>query len=194
MLTFVAVAALVLHIIWTWRSAHNARALGRTGARLSPGWAIGAWFVPLGNFVLVYLLYSDLWRSSDPGTERGDGWRRLPGSVLVRVWTVAYIGGLAILVAAIGLAVGGVTGVETTRLLLAVAGVVSAAGTVLSIVVVREITARQEVLQRATQRRSSAHSSGSTPRPPRSTGRAGTPTRAVATTIGTGTAPRGPST
>jgi hypothetical protein len=146
-LTFVAVAALVLHIIWTWRSAHNARALGRTGARLSPGWAIGAWFVPLGNFVLVYLVYSDLWRSSDPGTERGDEWRRLPGSALVRLWTVAYIGGLAILLTTIGLAVGGVTGVETTRLLLAVAGVVSAVGTVLSIFVVREITARQEVLQ-----------------------------------------------
>jgi hypothetical protein len=146
-LTFVAVAALVLHIIWAWRSAHNARALGRTGARLGPGWAIGAWFVPLANFVLVYLVFSDLWRSSDPDTEPGDGWRRLPGSPLVRLWTVAYIGGIAILLLTMGLAVGGAIGVETTRLLLAVAGVVGAVGTVLSIFVVRDITARQEVLQ-----------------------------------------------
>ncbi len=146
-LTFVAVAALVLHIIWAWRSAHNARALGRTGARLGPGWAIGAWFIPVANFVLVYLVFSDLWRSSDPDTEPGDGWRRLPGSPLVRLWTVAYIGGIAILFVTMGLAVGGATGVETTRLLLAVAGVVGAVGTVLSIFVVRDITARQEVLQ-----------------------------------------------
>ena len=67
-------------------------------------------------------------------------------------------------------------------------------GTVLSIVVVREITARQEVLQARDPAPLERPSSASTPRPPRSTGRAGTPTRAVATTTGTGTAPRGPST
>src|SRR5262249_2521181 len=39
-LSVVTIAALVLHIIWAWRSAHNAQALGRTGARLGPGWAI----------------------------------------------------------------------------------------------------------------------------------------------------------
>ena len=92
----VAIAALVLHIIWAWRSAHNARALGRTGARLAPGWAIGAWFIPIANFVLVYILFSDLWRSSDPDSERGDAWRRLPGSPLVRLWIVAYTGGVVL--------------------------------------------------------------------------------------------------
>jgi hypothetical protein len=146
-LAAVALATLVLHIIWAWRSAHNARALGRVGARLGPGWAIGAWFIPLANFVLVYIVFSDLWRSSDPDRERGDGWRRLPGSPLVRIWTVAYIGGVALTLAATGLAVGGVTGVETTRALLVVGAVLGAIGTVLSIVVVRDITARQEVLQ-----------------------------------------------
>jgi len=143
----VAIAALVLHILWAWRSAHNARALGRTGARLAPGWAIGAWFIPIANFVLVYILFSDLWRSSDPDSERGDGWRRLPGSPLVRLWIVGYAGGVVLLFASIGLAITGVTGVSTTRTLLVIGGVVGAAGTVLSILVVRDINARQEVLQ-----------------------------------------------
>jgi len=143
----VGIAALVLLIVWTWRSAHNARALGRTGARLAPGWAIGAWFVPLANFVLVYLLVSDLWRSSDASSERGDGWRRLPGSPLVRLWIVAYVGGVLLLFGAMGLAVTGVTGVSTTRTLLVIGGVVGAVGTLLAILVVRDITARQEVLQ-----------------------------------------------
>jgi Domain of unknown function (DUF4328)/Protein of unknown function (DUF2510) len=146
-LTVAALAALVLHIIWAWRSAHNARALGRVGERLSPGWAIGAWFIPVANIVLVYILFSDLWRSSDPSTEPGDRWRGLPGSPLVRLWTVAYVGGLLLTFTTIGLAVGGAIDVETTRALLAVGGVVAAVGTVLSIVVVRDITARQEALQ-----------------------------------------------
>jgi Domain of unknown function (DUF4328)/Protein of unknown function (DUF2510) len=141
------IATLVLLIVWTWRSAHNARALGRTGARLAPGWAIGAWFVPLANVVLVYILVSDLWRSSDPDVAPGEGWRGLPGSALVRLWVVAYTGGVVLLFAAIGLAVTGVTGVETTRALLTVGGVVGAAGTGLAILVVREITDRQEALQ-----------------------------------------------
>jgi hypothetical protein len=143
----IGLAALVLHIIWAWRSAHNARALGRVGERLSPGWAIGAWFIPLANFVLVYIVFSDLWRSSDPTSERGDGWRRLPGSALVRLWTAAYVGGLALYLATLGLGVGGVIEVDTIRVLLAVAGIATAVGTGLSIAVVREITARQEALQ-----------------------------------------------
>jgi hypothetical protein len=143
----VGITALVLLILWTWRSAHNARALGRTGARLSPGWAIGAWFIPLANFVLVYLMVSDLWRSSDPDSERGDEWRRLPGSPLVRLWIVAYVGGVVLLFGAVALAVAGVTGVSTTRTLLVIAGVVAAVGTLLAIPVVRDITDRQEQLQ-----------------------------------------------
>jgi hypothetical protein len=144
---FIGIAALVLLIVWMWRSAHNARALGRTGARLSPGWAIGAWFIPFANFVLVYLLVSDLWRSSDPDSEPGDGWRRFPGSPLVRLWIVAYVGGVLLVFGAIGLAVSGVTGVSTTRSLLVIGGVVGALGTALAIPVVRDITARQELLQ-----------------------------------------------
>jgi hypothetical protein len=143
----VGAAAFVVMIVWTWRSAHNAQALGRTGARLGPGWAIGAWFIPLANFVLVYLVVSDLWRSSDPSTERGDGWRGLPGSNLVRAWTVAYVGGLMVGLAAIPLAVLGATGVDATRTLMVVGGVLAFVGVVLEILVIREITARQEALQ-----------------------------------------------
>jgi hypothetical protein len=143
----VGIAALVLLIMWAWRSAHNARALGRTGARLAPGWAIAAWFIPIANFVLVYVVVSDLWRSSDPDTERGDAWRRLPGSPLVRLWIVAYVGGVVLLFGAVALAVAGATGVSTTRTLLVLGGVVAAVGTLLAILVVRDITARQELLQ-----------------------------------------------
>ena len=41
----------VVFIIWQFRHAKNAEALGARGG-LGPGWAIGGWFVPLANFVL----------------------------------------------------------------------------------------------------------------------------------------------
>src|SRR3954463_6723369 len=53
-LSLVSLAVSVLLIVWTWRSMHNARALGRTGARLSPGWAIAGWLIPVAALVLPY--------------------------------------------------------------------------------------------------------------------------------------------
>jgi hypothetical protein len=147
--TLLSIATIVLLIVWAWRSAHNARALGRTGARLAPGWAIAAWFIPLANFVLVYLVFSDLWRSSDPAAAPGDGWRRLPGSALVRAWVTAYVGGVALIISAIALAVTGATDESATRVLLIAGGVVAAVGTLLTILVVRGVTERQEAQQAA---------------------------------------------
>ena len=146
-ISLVGTAALVLLIVWMWRSAHNARALGRTGARLSPGWAIAAWFIPLASYVLLYLLYSDLWRSSDPDAPRGDAWRAQPGSALVRTfWTLHVVGALCAL-GALPLGVTGVIGESTIRALLVTGGAVNAVAAVLNILVVRDITARQEALQ-----------------------------------------------
>ena len=149
LLGYVSIAVLVVMIIWMWRSAHNARALGRTGARLAPGWAIASWFIPVASWVLLYLLLSDLWRSSEPGSTRGDAWRQLPGPAWVRVWVVLHAGGSILTFGTVGLALTGVTGESATRVLLIAAAVVSAAGTLATIVVVRRITDRQAALQAA---------------------------------------------
>jgi len=143
----VGTATFVLLIIWMWRSAHNAQALGRTSPRLSPGWAIGSWFIPVGNVVLPYVLYSDLWRSSDPASERGDGWRTRPGSALVRGFWAVYVVGISFALAGPVLAITGVTGQSATHALLVAAGAVSAVACLLEILVIREITDRQEALQ-----------------------------------------------
>jgi hypothetical protein len=145
----VTTAVLVVSIIWMWRSAHNSRALGRTGARLAPGWAIASWFIPLGNFVLPYLLYSDLWRSSDPATSRGDGWRALPGATVVRVFWAAHVLSSVLVFGATGLAISGTIGESATRAGLIAGGVAGATAALLNIVVVRTITDRQEAQQAA---------------------------------------------
>ncbi|MDQ1430991.1 MAG: hypothetical protein QOF40_1593 [Actinomycetota bacterium] len=144
LLNYLLLASTVLLIVWSWRSAHNARALGRVGARLSPGWTIAAWLIPVASFVLPYLVISDLWRSSAPDAPRGDGWRALPAGVLVVAWWVAFAGAQLATAAAIGLAVTGTTNRSDTDVLLVVAHVFAVVSALLTIQVVRTITERQE--------------------------------------------------
>ncbi len=146
---YVSAAASVLLIVWTWRSAHNPRALGRIGTRLAPVWAIIGWLIPLAAFVLPYLVISDLWRSSDPDAERGDAWRRLGGSPLVLTWWLVRVAGSVAGFGAMGLAVSGTWVTSPTDTVLAAGHALSAAGSVLAIVVVRRITDRQEAQQAA---------------------------------------------
>jgi hypothetical protein len=137
------IAMLVLVIVWSWRSGHNARALGRTGERVSPTLGIFGWIVPIMCWVVPYLVVQDLWRSSEPGAPRGSEWRGLQGAVLVRAWWVCFAGGQILYALAVGLAVLGRNDVDQTDTLLTVAHTVAAIGAVLTIPVVREITRRQ---------------------------------------------------
>ncbi|HEX9506300.1 MAG TPA: DUF4328 domain-containing protein [Acidimicrobiia bacterium] len=147
--TYVGWAVTVLLMVWTYRSATNARALGRTGARLGPVWAIVGWLIPFASYVLPYLVVQDLWRSSDPAAERGSTWRRLPGSALVRSWWAVHAAGSLATGFAVGLAAGGAWNASTTETALGVGRALSALGWVLTIFVVREITARQAAQQLA---------------------------------------------
>jgi hypothetical protein len=84
-------ASLVLYVIWSWRGANNSLALGRTGARQSPGWVIAGWLIPIANLVMPYQTVSDLWRSSGPDVARGAGWRSSRASGRVAWWWVTYL-------------------------------------------------------------------------------------------------------
>ena len=91
-----------LFVFWMWRAAKNNEAFGRPGA-LSPGWAIGAWFIPFGSLVIPAIQLQQLWRGADASVPRGDpAWRRSPHSAQLWVWWVSYVLGQ-------GLTVGGFT-------------------------------------------------------------------------------------
>jgi hypothetical protein len=139
--------ALVLIIIWQWRSAKNAEALGRTGARLSPGWSIAGWLIPVANLVLPYLIVQDLWRSSDPEAVPGTEWRRLKGAPLVAQWWIAYVASLVIVPTALAVVLFGSTSASDASWALNVGRLLAAGACVLAIFVVREITSRQEQQQ-----------------------------------------------
>ena len=129
---FVAIAALVLHIIWTWRSAHNARrprsdrraprvpgGPSVRGSSRSPTSCSSTSSSPICGAVPI------------PTVSRGDGWRRLPDRSWCGSGSWRTSGGLGVLVRR-----DRPRGERRHRrrdhsLLLVVAGVVGAAGTVL---------------------------------------------------------------
>jgi hypothetical protein len=85
-----ALATAVVLIIWQWRCAKNAELLGRDHPRFGPGWSIGAWFIPLANFVIPVLIFQDLWRASSPDARPGE-WRKERGSGLIGLWWALFV-------------------------------------------------------------------------------------------------------
>jgi len=141
---YAVTASLVLYIIWSWRSANNALALRRTGARQSPGWVIAGWLVPVLNFVLPYQTVSDLWRSSAPDAERGDGWRQRHASGRVATWWVAYLVGTGGYAVAILWVLAGNWSADQAELWFAASRAVLALSALLGAWVVWDVTQRQQ--------------------------------------------------
>jgi hypothetical protein len=83
----------IVWVVWQWRCAKNVQALGREGARFGAGWSIGAWFIPLANFVIPAMVVQDLWRATTPGTRPGTNLRSQSASPLVFCWWIAFLFG-----------------------------------------------------------------------------------------------------
>ena len=64
----------IAFVVWFWRAYSNLTVLGRPRKRRA-GWAIGAWFVPIGNFFIPYGIGAEIWTQSkvadsgSPGSE-----------------------------------------------------------------------------------------------------------------------------
>ncbi|MGQ0617139.1 MAG: DUF4328 domain-containing protein [Acidimicrobiia bacterium] len=92
-------ATAVVFIIWQHRHATNAERLAGP-LRLGPGWAVGGWFVPIGNLVLPALQLREASRASDPGP-LPPGTRGRPAGIIL-AWAIVFgIGSLG-LIGAIG--------------------------------------------------------------------------------------------
>ena len=62
----VFVATAVVFLVWIDRAYRNLRGLGAHRLRFSPGWAIGAFFVPFLNLVRPYEIVTEIWSASNP--------------------------------------------------------------------------------------------------------------------------------
>ena len=92
-------AAAAVFLTWLWRARVNAERLCRAEHRLSRGWTVGAWFVPVVNLWFPKQVVADIWRTSRPGvpqdTGRVDG---LAQSPLVHAWWYTLLANVAVLV------------------------------------------------------------------------------------------------
>ena len=68
-----AVAAVIVACIWQHRAASAGRALG-VPSRRSPGWGVGAWFVPVVNLWVPYSAIRDCLPPDDPHRPRVLHW------------------------------------------------------------------------------------------------------------------------
>ena len=85
----------VTFVIWTRRAYRNLPAIG-AAQRFKPGWAVGAWFVPVLNLWRPKQIVNDIWRTGDPQAPRV-----LPASrytdqrvpLTITCWWVLFIAG-----------------------------------------------------------------------------------------------------
>lgn len=78
----------IAFLVWLCRAKANAQALGAADMMVSPGWAVGWYFVPLANLVMPFTTMRELWQAS----ARPRDWQVAPGSPVIPVWWACWIG------------------------------------------------------------------------------------------------------
>gem|GEM_PF-1988786 len=73
----------LLFVTWLWRAYRNLTAFQQAPTRFRPGWAIGAWFVPILNLVRPKRIVDECWRESAP--------RPTDGPRLARTGSVPWV-------------------------------------------------------------------------------------------------------
>ncbi len=134
------IATGVVWIIWQYRHAKRAARLGHHH-QLGPGWAIGGWFVPLGNLFLPYRQLLDSGKASAGGAPR-----------VVYAWWAAMVLGSLLIVNGFRIHS---SDVQTADQMRGAGYLILAVGAALAVVVVRACSSRQR----------RALDTGDTPRP-----------------------------
>ncbi|HZT80485.1 MAG TPA: DUF4328 domain-containing protein [Gemmataceae bacterium] len=78
----------ILFLIWMHRSYKNLTLFGVRGLEYSPGWAVGAFFVPILNLFRPCQIAQEMWRASDPDAppDPPDAWQQSSNSGVIGVW------------------------------------------------------------------------------------------------------------
>lgn len=78
----------IVFLIWLYRAEVNARALGAQDMMVSPGWAVGWFFIPLVHLVMPFMAVRELWKAS--ATPRD--WQLTPVSPVIALWWACWLG------------------------------------------------------------------------------------------------------
>jgi hypothetical protein len=138
-------AAGIVWLVWQHRAHSNLRALGASGLRFEPAWAVAWWFIPFANIVFPYLTMRELLKASDPSSGAVD-WQARPTPPVLVAWWAAWLARIPFSVLAVAAAprlhhtVAQLLHREYFSLGL---DVVTLVGAVLAILLAREVDARQ---------------------------------------------------
>ncbi|MFE7774139.1 DUF4328 domain-containing protein [Streptomyces sp. NPDC057445] len=134
------IGAGVLFIIWFHRARINAGVLAPDLQRRGPGWAIGGWFIPIGNLWIPRGIAGDVWNASRPVT--GARWT---SHALLNAWWAMWLLSLAVdRVAGKGYdAAQAPEAIRDGLRVLIVSDAIDLMAALLAIVVVRRVTAMQ---------------------------------------------------
>ncbi|MFD9302910.1 DUF4328 domain-containing protein [Streptomyces sp. NPDC060048] len=138
-------ASAAAFIPWFHRVHGNAEIFNPGAVTRSSGWAIGAWFIPLGNFFLPYAMAKEIWAAS---LQLGpDGSFRRVSTAPLTSWWLLWVASL-IADRVYGSLYGDATDAQelaSSADASVVYGLLSLAAAVLAIVFVRKLTALQTV-------------------------------------------------
>ena len=81
------VAAAIATLRWIYRANANAHALGAADMMVSPGWAVGWFFVPLMNLAMPFIAVREMWKASANPKD----WQLEPASAMILVWWLSWL-------------------------------------------------------------------------------------------------------
>lgn len=81
------VATAVVFVVWFHRVRGNADFFARDSCEMKSGWAVGTWFVPIGNLWLPRKVAGEVW---DAGIDWDSGARRT-SHALMNVWWALFV-------------------------------------------------------------------------------------------------------
>jgi Domain of unknown function (DUF4328) len=96
---FLVIAAIVVFLFWVYRVSANVHALGATDLNATPGFAVGAYFIPFFNLFMPPVIMSEIWKASIDAPR----WTSQRTTPLIAIWwtfqILTSIGGFATLLA-----------------------------------------------------------------------------------------------
>jgi hypothetical protein len=150
------VVTAILFLVWIYRAHRNLPALGASGLKYSPGWAVGGWFIPFLGLWRPYQVTAEIWKASDPDRNdpEGNAWQRAPVSPLLGFWWAFFLASGVIGWFVFRLAFRDPEDLHELRLRslsFLAADLIGIAAAILAIIVVWDITSRQEEKSRRLQ-------------------------------------------
>ena len=80
-ITYLALA--VAFLKWIYRAAENLAVIHPAEQLVSPGWAVGWWFIPIANLWKPYQVMTAIWKGSDPNSS--------PAPRIILIWWCVWL-------------------------------------------------------------------------------------------------------